>query len=104
MLDKAKLGNRYTCFRCGTKFYDLNRAVPSCPECGEDQREAPARDIRSLLGSGRRTKKEPEPVEEKKEEKKEEKDDSLTPDDDEDGIDLIPGDDSEAEDEEEESL
>jgi hypothetical protein len=52
MLDKAKLGSRYTCFKCGTKFYDLNRPVPSCPECSADQREAPARDIRALLGKG----------------------------------------------------
>lgn len=52
MLDKAKLGTRYTCFKCGTKFYDLNRPVPSCPECSADQREAPARDIRALLGKG----------------------------------------------------
>lgn len=51
MLDKAKLGTRYTCFKCGTKFYDLNRPVPGCPECSADQREAPARDIRALLGS-----------------------------------------------------
>jgi uncharacterized protein (TIGR02300 family) len=52
MLDKARLGTRYTCFKCGTKFYDLNRPVPSCPECQADQREAPARDIRALLGKG----------------------------------------------------
>jgi len=52
---KAKLGNRYTCFQCGTKFYDLNRD-PLCPDCSADQREAPVRDIRSLLfpGKGRR--------------------------------------------------
>jgi len=52
MLDKAKLGTRFTCFKCGTKFYDLNRPVPSCPDCSADQREAPARDIRALLGKG----------------------------------------------------
>lgn len=51
MIDKAKLGTRYTCFKCGTKFYDLKRNVPACPECKADQREAPARDIRALLGS-----------------------------------------------------
>ena len=50
MLDKAKLGTRYTCFKCGTKFYDLGRPVPSCPDCSSDQREAPARDMRALLG------------------------------------------------------
>lgn len=51
MIDKAKLGTRYVCFKCGTKFYDLLRPVPNCPECKADQREAPARDIRALLGS-----------------------------------------------------
>lgn len=47
--DKAKLGNRYACFQCGTKFYDLNRPQPTCPECGADQSLAPVRDIKSLL-------------------------------------------------------
>lgn len=64
MLDKARLGIRYSCFECGTKFYDLNREVPTCPECSADQREAPQRDIRSLLGKGggrRRAEKAPEP-------------------------------------------
>jgi hypothetical protein len=53
---KAKLGNRYTCFQCGTKFYDLNRD-PLCPECGSDQREAPIRDIRSILFSEKARRK-----------------------------------------------
>ncbi len=52
MLDKAQLGQRYVCFQCGTKFYDLNRPVPNCPECSADQRDAPVRDIKALL-SGR---------------------------------------------------
>lgn len=52
MLDKAQLGKRYVCFQCGTKFYDLNRPVPACPECGADQTNAPVRDIKALL-SGR---------------------------------------------------
>jgi hypothetical protein len=54
MYDKAKLGQRYTCFSCGTKFYDLNRPIPICPECGDDQRNAPVKDISSLLSSRRR--------------------------------------------------
>jgi uncharacterized protein (TIGR02300 family) len=54
MIDKSRLGTRYQCFRCATKFYDLNRPVPTCPECGADQREAPVRDIKALLGKGRR--------------------------------------------------
>jgi hypothetical protein len=54
MLDKARLGTRYTCFTCGTKFYDLNKPVPACPECGADQREAPVRDVKALLSKGGR--------------------------------------------------
>jgi hypothetical protein len=51
--DKEKLGTRYTCFECGTKFYDLARPEPLCPECGVDQRNAPVRDLKALLGSGK---------------------------------------------------
>jgi hypothetical protein len=52
MLDKARLGTRYVCYACGTKFYDLGKPVPNCPECNADQREAPVRDIKSLLSKG----------------------------------------------------
>jgi len=38
-LDKATLGERYVCFSCETKFYDLNRPKPKCPSCGTDQRD-----------------------------------------------------------------
>ncbi|MEQ1565115.1 MAG: FYDLN acid domain-containing protein [Myxococcota bacterium] len=56
MLDKARLGTRYVCYVCGTKFYDMTRPIPTCPDCNADQREAPVRDIKSLLskGGGRR--------------------------------------------------
>jgi uncharacterized protein (TIGR02300 family) len=33
----ADLGKRYKCYKCGTKFYDLNKPQPVCPSCGEDQ-------------------------------------------------------------------
>jgi uncharacterized protein (TIGR02300 family) len=36
------LGTKHTCFKCGTKFYDLKKAEPLCPKCGADQRESPA--------------------------------------------------------------
>jgi len=70
-LDKTKLGTRYTCFSCGTKFYDLNRPVPTCVECGADQNEAPIQDLKALLTRSRRsmpvvTVEEPEKVEETK--------------------------------------
>ncbi len=33
----ADLGKRFKCYKCGTKFYDLNKPDPLCPSCGEDQ-------------------------------------------------------------------
>lgn len=36
------LGNKFTCFKCSTKFYDLKKPDPLCPKCGADQRESPA--------------------------------------------------------------
>ena len=32
------LGNKYVCFKCGTKFYDLRKPIPTCPKCGTDAR------------------------------------------------------------------
>jgi uncharacterized protein (TIGR02300 family) len=34
------LGTKYTCFKCGTKFYDMKKPEPLCPKCGADQRQA----------------------------------------------------------------
>ncbi len=64
MLDKARLGNRFTCFKCGTKFYDLNRPVSTCPECEADQAEAPQRDMKSMLSSKGTRRRARAPVEE----------------------------------------
>jgi hypothetical protein len=38
---KAKLGERWTCFSCASKFYDLHKPEPLCPKCGTNQRESP---------------------------------------------------------------
>jgi uncharacterized protein (TIGR02300 family) len=35
-------GNKFICFKCNTKFYDLKKPDPVCPKCGADQREATA--------------------------------------------------------------
>ena len=35
-----ELGNKYECFSCGSKFYDLGRADPICPKCGANQKDA----------------------------------------------------------------
>ena len=36
------LGNKFVCFKCGAKFYDMKKPEPVCPKCGSDQRESPA--------------------------------------------------------------
>jgi hypothetical protein len=65
--DKTALGNRYTCFECEIKFYDLNKN-PVCPSCKADQVENPnpsARDtfLASLSTQGRRKAKKEAAVE-----------------------------------------
>lgn len=36
------LGTKHSCWKCGSKFYDLKKAAPICPKCGSDARESPA--------------------------------------------------------------
>jgi hypothetical protein len=38
---KNRLGEKWVCFSCEAKFYDLNAPEPLCPKCGTDQREKP---------------------------------------------------------------
>lgn len=37
------LGSKFTCYNCGTRFYDLHKPEPVCPKCDTDQREGSAR-------------------------------------------------------------
>ena len=46
MQDRSKLGNRYTCYQCSKKFYDLNKPEPVCPTCGANQFDDPTPDPR----------------------------------------------------------
>jgi len=74
------LGTKYICFKCGTKFYDLKKPVPSCPKCGADQREAPVAKPQTLRQQRAAAAKEaeeaevpvPETEEEDEEDEKEE--------------------------------
>ena len=34
------LGNKYDCYSCGAKFYDLGKPQPICPKCGANQKDA----------------------------------------------------------------
>ncbi len=38
---KKDLGNKFVCYQCGCKFYDLTKPQPICPKCGVDQNDAP---------------------------------------------------------------
>ena len=38
---QVKLGVKYVCFGCNSRFYDLNKPEPLCPKCGKDQRLKP---------------------------------------------------------------
>jgi len=33
-MNKGKLGNKHLCSNCGTKFFDLKKEIPECPNCG----------------------------------------------------------------------
>ncbi|MFP6578211.1 MAG: FYDLN acid domain-containing protein, partial [Myxococcota bacterium] len=37
-----RFGNKFECFGCGARFYDLGREEPICPKCEVDQREKPS--------------------------------------------------------------
>jgi hypothetical protein len=56
-----ELGKKYNCYSCHTKFYDLGKAVPTCPKCGADQRDA---EEKPLITSHRGRRVVEEPVEE----------------------------------------
>jgi hypothetical protein len=38
---KERLGTKWVCYACETRFYDLKKPEPICPKCEADQRESP---------------------------------------------------------------
>jgi uncharacterized protein (TIGR02300 family) len=55
-MPELKLGTKYECFNCGTKFYDLGKSDPLCPKCGANQRDATP-DTPAVSQSARRKRK-----------------------------------------------
>lgn len=45
-IQTTQFGNKYICFACQAKFYDLNRPDPICPKCGADQNLMPKEEIK----------------------------------------------------------
>jgi hypothetical protein len=53
-MPEIKLGNKYDCYSCGTKFYDLGKAEPICPKCGANQKDASQGESAAASQSSRR--------------------------------------------------
>ena len=58
-----EIGNKFVCFKCATKLYDLKKPDPICPKCGTDQRESPALKPAPEGGKRSRLAAVPKPVE-----------------------------------------
>ncbi|HEX3126723.1 MAG TPA: FYDLN acid domain-containing protein [Thermoanaerobaculia bacterium] len=56
-MPEIKLGTKYDCFSCGTKFYDLGKSEPVCPKCGANQKDASQSDSAAASQSSRRKRK-----------------------------------------------
>lgn len=56
-MPELKLGNKFECFNCGTKFYDLGKSEPLCPKCGANQRDAAQSESPAVSQSARRKRK-----------------------------------------------
>jgi uncharacterized protein (TIGR02300 family) len=55
-MSRPELGRKFACVACGTRFYDLNRALAICPRCEVQQPPEKPRVARAVGGgaSGRR--------------------------------------------------
>ena len=54
---ELKLGNKYECFNCGAKFYDLAKPEPMCPKCGANQKDAEKSESPLVTQATRRRRK-----------------------------------------------
>jgi hypothetical protein len=41
----SKFGKKFSCWKCSTKFYDLNKPEPRCPKCGANPEDDPNRGL-----------------------------------------------------------
>ncbi|HWM94805.1 MAG TPA: FYDLN acid domain-containing protein [Thermoanaerobaculia bacterium] len=60
-MPELKLGTKYDCFSCGTKFYDLGKPEPVCPKCGANQKDAGQGET-AVVGQSTRRKRKAEVV------------------------------------------
>ena len=57
-------GQRYNCWKCGTKFYTLGRKQAICPNCESNQAEAPLLSEKVPSRASKASKLEVPPIEE----------------------------------------
>ena len=41
----SKFGKKFTCWKCSTKFYDLNKPGALCPKCGANPEDDPNKGV-----------------------------------------------------------
>ncbi|HEY7213088.1 MAG TPA: FYDLN acid domain-containing protein [Thermoanaerobaculia bacterium] len=56
-MPELKLGIKYECYNCGTKFYDLGKGHALCPKCGADQKDSAQAESPSASQASRRRRK-----------------------------------------------
>jgi len=54
---ETKLGSKFECYSCGTKFYDLGKPEPTCPKCGANQNDAAPSTLLAASQAARRKRK-----------------------------------------------
>ena len=69
-LNNLNLGNKFECFSCGTRFYDLGKPEAICPKCGANQKDSDRGDSAGTTQAARKKRKvePPKPIEIEEEE------------------------------------
>jgi uncharacterized protein (TIGR02300 family) len=57
-MPELKLGTKFECYNCGTKFYDLGKSESICPKCGANQKDAASHEPATTSASRRKRKAE----------------------------------------------
>ena len=81
MAQSKDLGQKFTCFKCECKFYDLGAPEPICPRCGADQRENPELGVEAPAPKKRGRRAAKPKVKAPEEPEKDDEEDSLLDDD-----------------------
>jgi uncharacterized protein (TIGR02300 family) len=56
-MPELKLGTKFECFSCGTKFYDLGKSEPICPKCKANQKDVVQAENTAASQAARRKRK-----------------------------------------------